>query len=92
MEKNKKLWTEMRFVFCFLFVFSSHDVLGKSISKLSDINLNTRTRALLLNIPISFFSYPNWLVQNHCNEDTWSLPPCVSLTSLKIAPVKLAKE
>lgn len=45
----------------------------KICTRLSNINLNIETRALLLNI----------LVQNNCNGDTSLLPRCVILTFLK---------
>lgn len=65
------------------FFLSSCDILGKSVSKLSDINLNIETHALLLNILIYFFSFPNWLEQNNCTGNTSLLLPCVILTFAK---------
>lgn len=41
------------------------------------------TRALLLNILIHFFSFPNWLEQNNGNGNTSLLLGCVILTFAK---------
>ena len=86
MEENGKIWTDMGFFFSF------YNVLGKSVSKLSDRNLNVKAHTLLLNILIYFFSFPNWPVQKQFHGDTSSPLPCVILTPSTAAPEKLAKE
>lgn len=73
-------------------VLGSCDVLGKSVSKLSVINLNIKTCALLLITLIDFFSFPNWLLGNNRKEDNLPASALQFSNSLNAVPAKLAKE